>query len=711
MKLSLDLLALLLGNIAVLTTGVAAWRRNFTSGAARWFFLSTVAFVVWMTMNFVSIQDYGSLTTLELMQRITHVSGVWLMVVVWYFCYRFPTERRPSILMRVVSLAALLGGSAFSFSPLVVDHVVRKGTSFAIITGPGYPLYGVLLALLAAVAIFSLRRNYATSDLLQRNQIRYVAFGITMSISLGLFFNVGLATIVGPEWGSPVVNLLVAIPVVVFLGYGLIRHRYTEVHRLVSGISTYLTCLVLIAGLLVVSKVSLAYMYPQSNQAQSLGMLLVATTVLFIFQPIKKRIHVLFDKLFSVGWYDSQQLLKTMGAMLAGELQIDSLLKRSLKYLCDELQVSSGEFIIRDTTAAIQRVGYGQWEKRLDTVSYAKLENIENMIIVDEIPTHHGGLVDELEEHAVRIVVPLETRGQRIGYLLLGIKNRGGIFPPKDISLLRILSSQLAVAIVSAQEYAQIKQFNNTLQQEVAEATKDLRNAHKKLQIDDRMKTEFIILTSHNLRTPLAVINGYLSMLKDGSMNIEQQKMLDSMQSSANKLSKFTEDLLVIDSMIAGHQLVLEPVPIEAILRPLIKESEEAALAKGITFETHVDVADVTIEANQPRLSSAIRNLLDNAIKFTPKGTVTLSAYVSGNLLKITVADTGIGIPASEIPHLFSKFHRATDVMRYDYEGEGIGLYLTNLVVKEHMGTTTVESSVGKGSSFTVSLPIKKIIK
>ena len=703
MQISFDLLALALGIIAILAVGVLAWRRNRSSGTARSFFIATLAFAVWLTTNYLSLQPY-SLSSIDFYTRLSYVAGFWVLVTTWNFCFRFPIERKLPARTRLLLAITFIGGSLFSFSPLVVDSVSYSGRMLIITPGEAYWLYGVVLAVVALSMLINLRRNYTAADLLQRNQIRYVAFGVGVVASLSLLFNVVLV-LLSPEWGSPLINLLITLVVVVFLGYALIRHRYMEVHRLVSWLFTYVICLGLLAGLLVAIEAGLTQLYPSSVLAQRSGILIAASILVLLVQPVTQRIKLRADKLFNVGWYDSQTLLSRASVMLAGELHLAPLLRNSVEYICIQLQLVGGKVIVLGEENEHVVEGFGDWPGRTANVDVAKLPKTSNIIVVDELSSDNH-LLAELERNAVRISVPLRTRGRHVGYLFLGIKQRGDIFSAQDIAVLQILSSQLAVAIVSAQAYEQISQFNDTLQEKIDQATLDLRKAQEKLKLDDRMKTEFIILTSHNLRTPLTIIKNYISILEDSHLTNNQHAFLDSMKSGTNRLSQFTEDLLTIDSIVSGDQLVLQPVAATDILQPLVKEAAELAKAKQLTFKTDIAVDGLVLNANPLRLSSAIRQLLDNAFKFTEHGEVGLSATRKGDHVSIAVTDTGIGIATGELPTLFTKFHRATDVMTTPYEGEGIGLYLTGLVVKEHAGRISATSKLHKGSHFEISLPV-----
>jgi signal transduction histidine kinase len=150
----------------------------------------------------------------------------------------------------------------------------------------------------------------------------------------------------------------------------------------------------------------------------------------------------------------------------------------------------------------------------------------------------------------------------------------------------------------------------------------------------------------------------------------------------------------------------MKPAPINELLERIKEDYIHRGDQSGISFTTSFDLTDDDIVVMSDHMMKIVLvNLLENAFKFTKEGSVTLKAYTEQSSIVIQVIDTGIGIPQEEVPKLFTKFHRGTSVMRYDYEGTGIGLYLTKLIVDNHHGTITVDSMPGKGATFTVRLP------
>lgn len=230
-----------------------------------------------------------------------------------------------------------------------------------------------------------------------------------------------------------------------------------------------------------------------------------------------------------------------------------------------------------------------------------------------------------------------------------------------------------------------------------------------KLQELDKVKNEFMAITSHNLRTPLTIINGYLESIDMYNTVEELKKAIGRIGESVTRLDGFAEDVLTISKYELGEgKTNKDLVDVRELVQKICDEAKATAEMHELTFESSLET-NAAVLIGKPYLRSAILNIVDNAIKFTKKGgTVRISATEQNGIARVAVSDTGIGIKASEIPQLFTKFHRGTSVTVYDYEGTGIGLYASKIIIEEAGGTITVETKEGQGSTFTINLPIAK---
>lgn len=230
-----------------------------------------------------------------------------------------------------------------------------------------------------------------------------------------------------------------------------------------------------------------------------------------------------------------------------------------------------------------------------------------------------------------------------------------------------------------------------------------------KLKELDKLKTEFLMIASHNLRTPLTIMRGSIEAAENAKTVEELKNIITNVQDGVIRLHLLAEDLLTISTLEAGGENFKKTqVDAKPFVESTVSEFELLAGKKGLhwSFVNRLP-DDAKLELSQANMRSALGNIIDNAIKFTEKdGLVRISAATAGGRFVFKVEDTGIGISKEEISKLFTKFHRGTRTDKYDYEGVGIGLYLTKLLVEQHNGRIGVRSEPGKGSTFIIYLPL-----
>jgi|GEM_PF-2290103 len=267
----------------------------------------------------------------------------------------------------------------------------------------------------------------------------------------------------------------------------------------------------------------------------------------------------------------------------------------------------------------------------------------------------------------------------------------------------------VAVLAELEEKREQLEQLN----QQLNETNRELNEANAKLRELAEMKEEFLALTTHDLRSPLTVISGVISFFTSGrlgKLSPEQQNMVAMMERNAQSLIELVNDLLDASKLESGS-LRLDIASID--LRSLIDESRETmeplAREKGITFEEHIAPGLPLVEADRPKLRRVIVNLLSNAVKFTGKGgTVQLRAEPLNDRVRIAISDTGVGIAPEDVERLFDKYEQARSRATRGEKGTGLGLYITKQLVELHGGEIKVESELGRGSTFSFTLPVAR---
>ncbi|OGY25530.1 MAG: hypothetical protein A2Z11_03840 [Candidatus Woykebacteria bacterium RBG_16_43_9] len=252
----------------------------------------------------------------------------------------------------------------------------------------------------------------------------------------------------------------------------------------------------------------------------------------------------------------------------------------------------------------------------------------------------------------------------------------------------------------------ELEDLASSLNQMIERLKKDIED----LKELDKLKDEFVYLVSHNLRTPVTIIKGYLdSLQKNKSLDKEAVKSVEVISESTKQLEEMTESLINLVSLEKETEvLVKEPTDIKQILEQSVKRFSEKAKEKEINFVFEFPEGNLSkLKVDKQRITQVVDSLIDNAIKFNKeKGRVAIVVEEKKNYLLISIIDTGIGISDEQKPKVFQKLHRATSMLTYNYEGIGLSLYLTKLIIEAHQGQIWFESNLGEGSTFFVKLPI-----
>ncbi len=294
----------------------------------------------------------------------------------------------------------------------------------------------------------------------------------------------------------------------------------------------------------------------------------------------------------------------------------------------------------------------------------------------------------------------------------MGDKLSGDIYDSQDIKLLEILSSELALAISNAKAYEEIGQFTATLQKRVHEATAELKDANEDLTALDKSKDEFISMASHQLRTPLTAIKGYLSMLIEGdagNVRGEQKEFLEYAYDGTERMVGLIADLLNVSRLSAGRFVVDDqPTDLASIVASEVTRLRSHAESKHLNLHLvplHGQLPKIEVDSDKTR--QVVVNFIENAIYYTNKGSIYVSADCDDERLYFRVRDTGIGVPKAAQKRLFKKFYRAKNAQAVRADGTGLGLYLAQKVIESEGGTIIFESAEGKGSTFGFTLPLK----
>jgi two-component system phosphate regulon sensor histidine kinase PhoR len=236
------------------------------------------------------------------------------------------------------------------------------------------------------------------------------------------------------------------------------------------------------------------------------------------------------------------------------------------------------------------------------------------------------------------------------------------------------------------------------------------RAAAEQLRELDRVRSDLIATVSHELRTPLTSILGNVELLVDGSageLAAAQIRLLGAVDRNARRLLALIEDLLMLSRIESGAIKVnARPVPVRAIVSGALEALPSGRWDGGVELSVEVPAEPLLVYGDQRQLERVVINLVDNALKFTaPGGRVTVQVDADGSYARLTVADTGTGIPAGELVQIFDRFFRGATARQQASPGSGLGLAITQSIVDRHGGQISAESTLGAGTVVTCLLP------
>src|SRR5262245_47938746 len=316
-------------------------------------------------------------------------------------------------------------------------------------------------------------------------------------------------------------------------------------------------------------------------------------------------------------------------------------------------------------------------------------------------------ILDEREYAAVRfrpllgrlgyrslLAVPLLREEKIMGGLTI-FRRTTGSFPPEVVNLLQTFATQSVLAIQNARLFREIEEKG------------------KQIEAANRHKSEFLANMSHELRTPLTAIIGFSEVLLDkifGELNEKQDDYIGDIVSSGRHLLSLINDILDLSKVEAGRmELDVTRFDLPTAIENALILIRERATRHGIKVEHKIDERLDEVVGDERKFKQILLNLLSNAVKFTPEGgSIGVSAALTKEAVEVAVSDTGIGIAPENQETIFEEFRQVGTDASKKREGTGLGLTLTKKFVELHGGTIRVESTLGKGSTFTFTLPLNQ---
>jgi signal transduction histidine kinase len=571
---------------------------------------------------------------------------------------------------------------------------------------------------------------------LYRNRFRYWMLAIVL-----LLLGTGLFILL--DYPYYMLGVLLHMGGVASAVGALLAHRLPDlsgtVRQLLRHILlTLLTGLVFVLGILAAQRIARRIGGPPG---MAIGVLGVAGALALSFPLLRRALGAVLNRLLFGEGYDPQRTVQEYSQGISNILDLEVLVPTAVSIIGGTMGIDRGLLVVCE---GCSERGAGRTRLRpvqgLGTLSLEPTEvpadsPLLAFLAQNRTPLSHYDLdllprFQQVPEEQRRwfanlgaeVYVPIHAQGQLLGVLALGPKVSGEPYTSADMDLFRTLAGQTAVALENARLVEDLQQLNA----EITALNQELTEMNERLTILDRTKSDFISISSHELKTPLTQVKGYADILLEVSR--DTSGVQDSVQQMAEAIIRGVKRLHgVVDAMLdvsmieaqafAVHPCLTSPryVVEQAIdsLAPALQERQQTITTVGLADQKH-------IMADSMRLYQALRNVLINAIKFTPdKGSIQVRArsIEDGEAIEIAITDSGIGIDSRHHELIFEKFYRVDDLSlhstgstKFKGAGPGLGLPIAKGIIEAHGGRIWVESSgydeeTLPGSTFYIVLP------
>lgn len=707
------LMALILGMLVLKKS-----KRHYDT--KQWFFLVCLCLAVWSAgLEMFSLADNGA--ALDIASR-------WFYVASAVFCPALAIFTAKSFLPLTKSVRSFIFISSSLF--IIFSVYIILAPEFIInaseITTPvdfsqipinaiNYIVFATFFSVFFLVVMWFGYVAWRKSDTIRRKQVAIYMTGLLVSSIPGFVVDLLLPALGDYRyvWVGPVAIILFLFAIM----YSIVKYRLMDVKTAVARSVSYMLLLIALAVVYVISAYIISIVIFQrtltiDSRLNFMNMVL-AILLAFLYQPIKRFFNKLTDRVFYYGEYDADTFAREISKILTYTADLQLLTRRVGNYIASSLKAEKVAFCIPEKgiygRTGRRRLSVVEEDVRRIMDYYYKYCSFPEVILANQVKDPE--LKKLLDIHRTKIVIPLLHQNQETGTLFLGEHKSLG-YSSRDIEMLESIAGELAVSIRNSLSMEEINELNKSLQRRIDEATKELRFSNRQLQRLDEAKNEFISMASHQLRTPLTSIKGYLDMMLEGDLgkiSPTQRAVLREAFSSSERMVRLINDFLNVSRLQTGKFTIdKQSVDIAQILRDEVSLLKVVADQRSVEMVLKIDKKIPSLAVDSEKIRQVMLNMIDNAIYYSnPHKKVVITLKSSGKMIEFSVKDSGIGVPKSEQTNLFGKFFRGTNAKKRRPDGTGVGLFLAKKVILSHDGEMIFESEEGKGSTFGFRLPVR----
>jgi signal transduction histidine kinase len=684
---------------ALISIGLLVALRDWRPTVNRLYFAMACFTACWIVSNYISNNTGISLGAAVLANKLVLLFPGLTLTSFLGFVIEFTAQRRKKDLQTLNSL--LVAIFILALTPLVVQGVAKEGNLYTIDFGPLAIVYFAGILVTASLGFYLLLRDLSRTTGVERQKRLVIFWSLLVTTAVNIFTNVGLPFLHG-SYDLTKIGPLSAVFIVLGSAYAIIKHRLFDIRTFVLRAVTYVFSTILLSLVFILPVVLIVAAITQVHFTW--GRLIWGVLGATVFALFYNRVRIAFDNLtnriFFRGYYEPQDVINQLSEALVYSVNAEQIERHSKRILNKAIKAGKFDFWLMDTAGS--GVDRPAELHSLGELFHGRASS--NVCITAEQPAG-SKLAAFLREQDTAALIRLRAGSTTLGFMALGFKESGEAFSLRDRQLLNIASNEIAIALQDALHFEEIQHFNRTLQERVQKATRELKHSNEKLRALDETKDEFITMASHQLRTPLTSVKGYLSMVLEGDagkLNAQQTKMLQQSYVSAQRMVYLIADLLNLSRLNTG-KFVIESTPTDLVevVQSEVDQLIETARSRDVKLTFRPPANFPILLLDETKIHQVVMNFIDNAIYYTPAGgSIDVELKDDGANIEYLVRDSGIGVPRSEQHKLFTKFYRAANAQRARPDGTGLGLFMAKKVVIAQGGVIIFESEEGKGSTF-----------
>lgn len=721
MTFAISLIITALLDIFILYLALLVLKKNPRLKINQIFFWLTLSIFLWMIFIFFE-NEINNVNLASICLQFDFAMGSCIVGFFLLFAVYFPDRDQVLAGWKKILLCLVCGFFALlPFSGWLIGDFSIKNQGIRYEPGSFYDIYSVFMLGMIVWGSYILIRKYFRFTGQKRLQVLYVliSFGLTGLITavINLFFANNL----------PIeISRIGIYCFVIFIGstaYAIIRYHLMDIRVIIQKSLVFTFSLVFISAIYALIIFSVSYL----AKGLSLNWLIfsagLSVLIIIITLPIlERKFTKLTDKIFFKAPINYKEALKTLNYIFATEIKFSQLLANTKKilldtfklksvnfYFCNEKKYTSlaaeakrGILLLKNSKQANYLIKYFTAAKTNHNILIREDLARETLAVKDIMQVKK--LLAGLNQLACELIMPIFGQKELLGLICLGSKLDDNPYFTQDIEWLDIIAKQFGLALEMSLVYENLEELVN-------QRTKELKLANQKLKEISAAKSEFVSVASHQLKTPLSIIRNIFSLLIAGDLGKISKDQADYGQrglSHSEKLIKLINILLNISRIETGRlNMEISSNNINDLIKERTSAFDSIIKNKKINIKFLLNSKIPPLKFDKNLIAEVIDNLIDNAVKYTPQGQITLITEKIPNAIRFKISDTGLGIAIGQESRLFRRFIRGVEKSKVYIAGTGLGLYFCRRVIEAHDGKIWAESKgVNQGSTFIFDLPI-----